>query len=397
VTIEYRPPGGDEYLAFLRPIALAMGFPQSEEGAERFKRLIPPDRSIAAYDGDALVGSTAAHAFELSVPGGPVPCAGVAAVAVLPTHRRRGILRELMRRQLDELHERGEFVASLWASEAAIYGRFGYGVASLSGQIELERDRARFFDALQEASPARLVDSDEFLAAARPIYDRLRRDVPGFVSRSEDWWRSRTLRDSNGTQQRVLLDGPDGPEGYALYRTRDIWEDMIPTGRLEVQEALALSPAALRRAWSYLFEVDLIATVDAGFLPLDHPLLLLVSEPNRLHFTLVASLWVRLVEVGAALSARGYAADDAVVFDLRDTFCPWNEGRWRLEDGTAARTDDGADLALDIAGLGSVYLGGFTFGDLVRAGRADELADGATARADRLFATPRRPWTPEIF
>ena len=106
---------------------------------------------------------------------------------------------------------------------------------------------------------------------------------------------------------------------------------------------------------------------------------------------------MRLVDVGAALSARTYAGDDAVVLDVRDEFCPWNEGRWKVEGGAATRTEDAADLALDVADLGSVYLGGFTFRDLGRAGRVEELREGAIDRADASFRTDGAPWCPEIF
>ncbi|HEY7196151.1 MAG TPA: GNAT family N-acetyltransferase [Gaiellaceae bacterium] len=395
MSIEYRPPGADEYGAFIRPIALGMGFQQTDEGAERFRKLMAPERCIAAEEDGTIVGTTAAYDFEVTVPGGPARCAGVAAVAVLPTHRRRGILRELTRRQIDGFHDRGEAIAVLWASEPQIYGRFGYGLASMSGTIRLERDRASFFDGPPEPVAGRLVDVDEALEACGTVYERLRAEVPGFLARSEDWWRMRTFR--NPELQRVVFDGEDGPEGYALYTTRDIWRNMIPNGRLEVNEALAVSPAALRRVWSYLFGIDLIRTITAGFLPVDHPLVLWVAEPNRLRLRLVNSMWLRLVDVGAALGLRTYASDDPVVLEIRDAFCPWNEGRWRLEGGEAARTNDGADVALDVTGLASAFLGGFAFADLARAGRAEEVQIGGIARADAVFRTERKPWTPEIF
>jgi predicted acetyltransferase len=137
--------------------------------------------------------------------------------------------------------------------------------------------------------------------------------------------------------------------------------------------------------------------VQAYLLPPDHPLFFLLAKPRRMKFRVVDALWVRLVDVGAALSGRAYSGDGAIVFDVRDTFCPWNEGRWKLEDGSAVRSDAEADIRLDVQALGSVYLGGFSFAQLQRAGRVEELRPSAIARADAIFATDRHPWCPEIF
>ena len=147
----------------------------------------------------------------------------------------------------------------------------------------------------------------------------------------------------------------------------------------------------------YLLAIDWKATVRAFLLPPDHTLFLLVASPRRLRYRMGDGLWVRLVDVAAALSGRKYASDAAVVFDVHDDFCSWNEGRWKLEDGTASRTDDDADIALSAQSLGSAYLGGVPFAALARAGRVEELKDGALMRADALFRWDRHPWCPEIF
>jgi len=149
--------------------------------------------------------------------------------------------------------------------------------------------------------------------------------------------------------------------------------------------------------WRYLCDIEWVGTINAWMLPLDHPLFFLLAEPRRMRFRVGDGLWVRLVDVGAALSARSYAADGAVVFEIEDAFCPWNAGRWKLEGGEAKRTRAAADLRCDVTALGSVYLGGFTFRQLVRSGRVEELRPGAAARADGLFHTDRAPWCPENF
>ena len=158
-----------------------------------------------------------------------------------------------------------------------------------------------------------------------------------------------------------------------------------------------MSPQATAEIWRFLFDVDWMSRIEAHLLPVDHPLFFLLAEPRLMRFTLTDALWVRVVDVGEALSRRSYLGEQEVVFDMRDTFCPWNEGRWRVTPGGAERTDAAAGLRLDVPALGSVYLGGFTFAELARAGRVEELRPGALVRADELFRGDRAPWCVEIF
>lgn len=185
--------------------------------------------------------------------------------------------------------------------------------------------------------------------------------------------------------------------GYALYRLTMKWEGGSSVGHVQVIEAMADSPRAVRELWRFLLELDWIATLRASLLPIDHPLLLLLRTPRRMKLRVGDALWCRLVDVCAALSGRSYASDEEVVFELTDTFLPENAGRWRLAGGDAARTDGNADLELNVNELGSVYLGGFTFAELHRAGLVRELRPGALVRADGVFRTDIKPWCPEIF
>ena len=216
-------------------------------------------------------------------------------------------------------------------------------------------------------------------------------------ARSRAWWETRVLADREGTQLRVVYEVDGSAEAYARYRIRPAWEQGSSTGAVEVGEALAVSPRGTREIWRFLFEVDWMERVRATLLPVDHPLFLLLADARRMAFRVGDGPWVRLVDVGAALAARSYAAGDAVIFDVVDDFCPWNQGRWRLEGGEAERTEATADIRLGVAELASVYLGGFTFAQLARAVRVEELAEGAVARADAVFRTDRAPWCPEIF
>jgi predicted acetyltransferase len=400
MTVEVRVCRPEEVRAAFTPIWHYFGRDVTDEEVTRFGRILPPERLHAAFVDGAAVGGTGAYAFDLTVPGGRVPAAGVMGVGVLPTHRRQGVLNALMRRQLDDLHERGEPLALLYASEGAIYGRYGYGIASLAGDIRLTRARAALHPVAEAAAQARLVSHEDALDLFPAVYDEVRADTPGMFARSRAWWEIRRLtarRDAAGELARVLVEASGRPEAYAIYRIDFSIEQGMSTSTVHVTEALGTTPRGTRAIWNLLLSLDWVETIRASFLPLDHPLFFLLVEPRRMHFTVGEALWARLLDVGSALSARSYTGDGPIVFAIADSFCPWNEGRWRLEGGMAGRTEDEPDLALDVADLGSAYLGGFTFAQLAAAGRVDELRPGALARADELFRPDRAPWCPEIF
>ncbi len=387
--------------------AVAAGFYDeiSAEDVERIRRVAPPERAIAARDGGAIVGTAASHALRLTVPGGEVAAAGVSAVTVHPTHRRRGVLRRMMRLQLDDLRDRGEPTAILWASEGGIYPRFGYGLATMNARLSARRARMTLRDA-EAAGSARLVSQEEALSVLPTLYDRVRPGRPGFFSRSAEWWECRTLCDDEehragaGPLFRAVLELDGTPEAYALYRVKQLWPRGLPECELHVQEAIAASPLAHRELWRFLFGVDLVARVKARHLAVDDPLTLLVSEPTALGLSLGDGLYLRLVDVAAALARRSYAGEGRLGLDVPDEFCPWNAGVLELEvSGGRAEVRRGGepDLRLTAGDLASAYLGGFTFGELHRAGRVEELRDGAIARADAMFTTDRAPWCPETF
>jgi predicted acetyltransferase len=399
-VIEVRPCAPDEVGRALDPIWHYFGGRAEAEDVERFASILPAERVHAAFEDGAIVGGAGAYLFETTVPGAAkVPTAGVMAVGVLPTHRRRGVLTQLMRRQLGDAHERGEPFALLYASEGGIYSRFGYGVASLAGDIELPKEHARLWND-EPLGQARLLDTEEEALELLPgIYDRVQAETVGMFSRTLDWWRARRLHERpgrGGKQMRVVIELDGRPEAYALYRLNFAARHMVSETTLEVGEALGTSPRALAAIWRYLLDIDWVARIEASWLPLDHPLFLWLREPRRMQFSVAEALWVRLVDVGAALAARSLG-HGAIVLDVRDEFCPWNQARWRLADGAVDRTTAEADLRLDVSALGSGYLGGFPFDQLRRAERLEELKPGAVARADELFRTERQPWCPELF
>jgi predicted acetyltransferase len=374
----------------------------SSERIERFSKNLPIERMHAARENGRIVGGAGAFPFEMSVPGRTVSTAGVTVVGTYPTHRRRGVLRAMMRAQLDDVHERGEPVAALFASEETIYGRFGYGMASYMGEASLPRE-AQFAVPLDARGRVRLVEKEEALELFPQVWEAVRPQIPGMLGRTRSWWEYRILfdppdnRDGGGPKRLVVLEADDGAEGYAVYRHRPKWEDGVPVGEVEVIEAIAHDGRPTAELWRFLLDIDWAARITAWLLPVDHQLFHLLATPRRMRFRVGDGLWVRLVDVGAALSARDYATDGSVVLEVVDPFCPWNDGRWKLEDQEATRTRAAADLRCDVTALGTVYLGAFTFSELVRAGRVEELQPGAAARADPMFSWNRAPWCPEIF
>jgi predicted acetyltransferase len=392
---------------FILPICTTFGLVPSVERIDRLRAVPELDVYLGAFDGDQIVGTAGSFTFDMTVPGGAaVTTAGLTVVAVLPTHRRRGILRDLMRAHLDGAHRRGQAVAALWASEGQIYGRFGYGMAQLSVEIDVAHERTAFAHGAPPAEGSarvRLVDEDEAGRSFPGIWDRVRLSRPGMLSRSSSWWRVRRIIDPEWLRagrpplHRALLELGGRPAAYALYRFTAPFAPRAHDVPLEVVEAMGDSPEATRAIWRYLFDHDIVTGFVASLLPLDHPLFFLMSEPRRLRARVGDAVWVRLVDVGAALSRRGLGAADPLVLEVEDAFCPWNQGRYRIAGGAVERTSAPADLSLDVQTLGAAYLGGFGLTQLAQAGRVVEHTPGALGRGDAILRGDRAPWCPEIF
>jgi predicted acetyltransferase len=403
MDIEVRPCSSVEELRdALNVISHYFGHENQLEDAERFAKWIEVERMHVAFAGDRMIGGAGAFTFQMSVPGGAlIPAAGITVVGVLPTHRRRGVLTSLMKEQLADCRARGDLAAYLWASEAGIYGRFGYGLASRIGGISLAKERTRFAEPFEPRGTVRLVDLEESARTFPPLYEQVVARRPGMFVRTKEWWETRKLHDDparrqGGPKNRVLLELDGKPAGYAIYNVKQDWAGGVSKGVVNIVEVVAPTPDAARELWRWLFDFDWTSEFSANLLPLDHELFMLVAEPRRLQFKVDDGVWVRLIDVGQALSARTYNEGE-IVLEVADALLPENAGRWRVTPSGAERTDDAADLRLDITGLGSVYLGGFTFDALVRGSRAHELTEQAAARADALFRTNIEPWCPEIF
>ncbi|MFI6564542.1 GNAT family N-acetyltransferase [Streptomyces sp. NPDC050534] len=384
------------------------GVPESAEERALFRELTRTDRSIGVWDDDTCVGTAGAFAFRLTVPGGAaVPAAGVTMVSVAATHRRRGVLTSMMRRQLDDVRSWGEPLAVLTASEPAIYGRFGYGVGTYHLSAEIDTTRVRLSVPpgtddvrLRYASPA------EALGACEAVYAELVPRRPGMVARIPGWERLWVLdpesgRDGASPLQCVVAERGGETVGYARFRIKPGWEPAGPKGTVVLQDLDALDPAAQAALWRFLFDIDLTSKVTTRGRPVDEGWQHMASDVRRCSLLMRDSLYVRLVDVGAALEARTYQAPVDLVLDVEDAFCPWNTGRWRLtgdaKGASCTRTEDAADLALTVRELGSAYLGGVTLDALAAAGRVRELRQGALTEASVAFASTVAPWLPHGF
>ncbi|GAA3381313.1 MULTISPECIES: GNAT family N-acetyltransferase [Streptomyces] len=411
MALEMRVLQRNEWDVWFDHLELAFGgVREPAPSREHLRSLTEPERSLGVWDGEDCVGSASAFGFRLSVPGGAlVPVSGVTLVGVAPTHRRRGVLTSLMRRQLDDIRTSEEPIAVLTASEPEIYGRFGYGTAAYSLAVDIDTTRVRLsVPPGTDAVRLRLVDPDESLADCERVYAGLVAARPGMLARQPGWERDGVLdvpelRGGASPLKCVVAEDADGGvAGYARYRVKPDWELSGSDGKVEVSEVHAPDPAAYAALWRYLFGIDLTWHVRAYRRPVDDALLHLVSDVRRCGIQQRDALHLRLVDLPAALEARGYGAAVDVVLEVEDAFCPWNAGRWRLTAGRdgavrCAPSSDAADLALSVRELGAAYLGGVTLTSLAAAGRVRELRVGALREASRAFAADVAPWLPHNF
>ena len=407
----------DELAAFLAVDQHAShGTPMSERAHANFLGRLEFGRTLAAFDGDTIVGSAGVFSFQMRVPGALAEVAGVSLVAVLPSHRRQGILSTLMRRQLADVSERGEAVAVLFASESGIYGRYGYGRASWHAAYRLQRGEGTLAPGAPADPGPRLRIAEPLSARAElaKVYDLALAERPGLYARTEPWW-DRLLTDlhsGDGSSRQircVLAEDDSGPRAYAVFTSTECWDEDagLPRGVLEVSEALATDPAATAALWDNLLSRDLVSEFHARMRPVDDPLLYLLADPRRVRSVVSDGLWVRLVDVGRALAQRHYARPVDVVIEVADELCPQNAGRWRLaaEAGvapagfraTCERTTAPADVVLPVWAVGAAYLGGTGLKAMANAGLITEATPGSLAALSTAMSWEPAPWCPMTF
>ncbi|MDT0301223.1 GNAT family N-acetyltransferase [Streptomonospora wellingtoniae] len=376
---------------------------------EEVRESIERDRALAAFDGARPVGTAGVHSFTMTMPGGPRRVAAVTGVGVWPTRRRRGVLSALMSRQLADIRDRGEDVAALFASEGGIYGRFGYGPAAGAVDFDVHtREAALRPDAPRDpALRLRLAGADDVRKELEEVHKAAAAQRVGEFQRSAAWW-DKLLRDKpedrrgQSALRCAVAEDDAGPLGYVLYRTTQLWsEHGAAEGGLRVKEVYATAPAAATMLWEHVLTRDLVLRVSHDMAPPDDPLFHLLADPYRARRRQVDNLWIRLVDLPAALEKRTYAAPVDAVIEVGDRHCPWNAGRWRLSaDTTAARctsTEAAPDVSLDVAHLGAAYLGDTRLGGYLAAGLIREATPGAVHRLDTALHRSDRPHCGNIF
>lgn len=394
MTLEMRQVTPDEFERWVSAEAEAYGnqLPDDPAGMRAFYDL---DRSIAVFDGGKIVGGAYSYEFEMAVPGGSAATAGVADVVVQATHRRQGILTRMMDHQLKDVHERGEPLAALHASESVIYGRFGYGTASFGERWIIERGQSAYARPYELQGRVSFIDPADMVKVFPDVFRRATMGTPGVVQRPTLRWEEiardpEHWRRGGGPLFHAIYKHNGSVDGYVSYRVKE--------RVLTVHELMAVTTEARAALWRFCFDMDIMRSTEAYARPVDDPLPWMLADPRRLERTVGDNIWLRLVDVRAALAARRYMQSDRLVIEVPDEFCPWNEGRYELEggpEGAECRASTSSpDLALSVADLAAGYLGSVRFTTLARAGRVDERTPGALERADAMFSSARQLWTP---
>ena len=400
----------DEAAEIQEVLGLGFGFDPQPAALPAFTKLNEFERTRCAYEGSTMIGSCGAFSLDLTVPGAALPTGGTTLISVRSTHRRRGVLRAMMAAHFEDVREREEPLAGLWASESSIYARFGYAVASHSCTCRIETAHAQF----REPAPGgqiRLLDPEQARKLLPAVYERIFRERPGHFARSQGWWEhwseDHPWDRRGGSKFRYALYEESGEaRGYLQYRILP-GRDNSSRPRVDtlqstvwLKELQGVDAGARAALWRYALDIDLVRTLQAWNRPVDDSLPWLLRDPRRLERLHSDGLWLRVMDVERALAGRAYAAEGGIRIAVRDPVCPWNEGGFELSgspDGASCRrTTREPELELGIEELGAVYLGGNGFGPLARAGRIQGSPE-ALRRADALFAWDPAPWCPEVF
>lgn len=384
-----------------RVVSAAFGEEATAERVDDERLTVEYDRMIGVADGGQLVAGAGAYSFDLTLPGGDaIPMAGVTWVGCVPSHRRQGILTMMMGHQLDDVAARGEAIAGLTASEAVIYGRFGYGVASHFVEATVRKSR-KFLVEPEVAGRTRYVWGDETGKVLPPIFDEWRRQRPGAINRSDGRWQAILLdrpHHRGGASAAFYVvheDGQGRPDGYVVYRVKQGDGDHT----VIVSEVIAIDPEVEAALWRFMLDLDLARKFELPAQPVDSQVPWRLADQRSYHSGgLWDFLWLRVMDTAAALAARSYATSDALVLDVVDPFRPDGAaaGRFRLEGGPDGATcvpekSADADVTLSVESLGSAYLGGVRWSTLATAGRVDATPD-VLKRADAMFTSTPLPF-----
>ncbi len=402
----------EDMVPFFETMSLQFSFdvPEGDEQVAAWKKRNLEtggiERGMVAEDDGHIVGTLGSFDLDMTVPGGSIPCAGTTWVSVAPSHRRRGVMRKLMKAHLAEAVEHGDVIAALWASDSAIYGRFGYGRAVESVAIDLNRPMARFRESAPIPERVEMITKEEAAGVLPPLYDRIRREIPGTFARTQPWWEYRRLRDPpdrrNGRSAlRIAVSSkPDGhTTGYVMFQVESKFDGAHSDDIVHVVELFGSTPGSWSALWSLVLGLDLATQVKGAFRPLDDPLFEFVDGVRRVERRITDTVWVRVLDVERALTSRIYGQPGALTITITDAMGIAN-GTYRLEwDGhriNCAGTSGPADLVIDVAHLGAAMLGRPSFSAAALAGTIEGSLEAA-ALADRIFGHPRSPYCPEVF
>lgn len=397
-TPELRRVTDDEWVEYCRWWSANFHEEHDDEEARLWRDSLPPQRCWTATDEVGHLASSGAMPFRISVPGGDtLGCAGVTVVGVRVDHRRRGLLRAMMTRLHEDALANDEPVAALYASESAIYGRFGYGLAVPLDQVTIRsQDLATIRGG--DASRVRLITRERWLDLAPRLADAMGRVRAGMLTLPDGAWEA-SLHTADKHPHRFAA---VGERGVVHYRTKDgPWEHRVPDATLDVRSMFAVDAAAEADLWAHLAAVDLVTEITAKHVRVDHPLRFMVADEARVRDRSSMPMWVRLLDMPRALATRSWEVADRLVLAVTDRSMPANAGTWSLDAGPdgceVTRTDESADAALDVADLASLWLGGVPPATLAAAGRLEVAAPEVVGRLRRLFAVDVAPWTPFDF
>ncbi|HIF72319.1 MAG TPA: GNAT family N-acetyltransferase [Dehalococcoidia bacterium] len=410
MTIEYRQITAAEHRSF--GVAIERGFgghysPSQEQ--YRLDRLtLTPEMSMCAFDGGEIVGTSGAHPFETAVPGGAIiKNAGVTAVTVATTHRRQGLLNGMMKPLLRQERDKGQPVASLWASESIIYGRYGYGISIPHENFLIDTRKTKIKNSPEISGRIRFVNPDEARKLFPVAWEAAVNSHVGVPRRNDHHWdRWATGLNESGdgwSKPFLIVYEEDGKVlGYANYLVKELHVfGEHAHGMINADDVIHSSAASHAALWNHLLNVDLYDTLNTWRSPSDDSLPWMLEDQRQLERKPYDGVWYRLMDVAEALSTRTYLAEGSLVLEVEDSFIPEWGGRFELTGGPdGARcvpTTKAADITLPTASLAAIFLGGAKLGDLARAGRAEENTDGSIALADAMFATVRAPWCPMMF
>jgi predicted acetyltransferase len=408
MSVEIRAITEDEIDAYATACQTAFGDEPRDGEEDRLRQGLGLDRTRAAFDDGRIVGTLGSYGFQMAVPGGvDVATSGLTRVTVAATHRRQGILTRMMDAHFEDAAAHDEALSILWASEVAIYGRFGYGQANELTTIEYDTRLAGIRPPDDPDSLA-IIDEAEAGELFPPIRERSRIERPGMYQRPDHFWPLRVLPDpewarDGGSPRRYVVARRNGePVGYAMYRHHRKWNDLdLPDGKISVVELSAIDRRAEHNLWWFLSNIDLFPTVTAWSQPTDTIVPWLARNPRAIRRLVNDGIHLRVLDVATALSARRYDQPGDVVFSLTDGQRPAQTGTYRLtvaDDGQAVcqPTDDEPTAQISPYGLGTLYLGWAPVPGLVGGGHLTADAESQAA-IGRLFAWPVAPLCDEGF